>query len=187
MIINPPNTYWLQEKIPTEMHTYVQSQIDKANIDKKKLLAGHISKSLGLPDEMNVFKSYLFEKAKELKYANLTGNLCDLWVNFQKKYEYNPSHTHTGQISFVLWMKIPYKQEDEKKLEIVPNNHATPCLNGSFEISYTDILGQLIRYSMLLDKKDEGTMLMFPSNTQHCVYPFYTSDEERISISGNLA
>ena len=73
------------------------------------------------------------------------------------------------------------------KLEIVPNNHATPCLNGSFEISYTDILGQLIRYSMLLDKKDEGTMLMFPSNTQHCVYPFYTSDEERISISGNLA
>ena len=84
MIINPPNTYWLQEKIPTEIHTYVQSQIDKANIDKKKLLAGHISKSLGLPDEMNVFKSYLFVKAKELKYVNLTGNLCDLWVNFQK-------------------------------------------------------------------------------------------------------
>jgi len=27
---------------------------------------------------------------------------------------------------------------------------------------------------------------MFPSLLAHCVYPFYTSDDYRISISGNI-
>ena len=37
-----------------------------------------------------------------------------------------------------------------------------------------------------LDKKFEGTMLFFPSWLQHQVYPFYTSDEKRVSLSGNI-
>ena len=32
----------------------------------------------------------------------------------------------------------------------------------------------------------EGTMLFFPAKLQHCVYPFYNCDEDRISISGNI-
>jgi len=27
---------------------------------------------------------------------------------------------------------------------------------------------------------------MFPSSMTHCVYPFFTSDKERISIAGNI-
>lgn len=188
MIINPPNLYWIQEKIPTEIYRYVLSQIDKAHINAKDRLAGHISSSLALPDEKGIFTRYLLDKSKELKYINLTNSYVDLWVNFQKKYEFNPSHVHNGQISFVLWIKIPYKQEDEKKTKIATGlNPDTPCLNGAFEITYVDFLGSLMRCSYHLDKDAEGTMLMFPANMQHCVYPFYTSDEERISISGNLA
>ena len=187
MIINPPNFYWIQEEIPTEIYTYLLSQIAKAKFDHKHQLAGHISKSLVLPDEEKIFTRYLLNKSQNLEWAQVTGNHVDLWVNFQKKHEYNPSHAHNGQVSFVLWMKIPYKQEDEKKTEIAtgisPN---TPCLNGSFEITYVNLLGSLSRYGYHLDQNMEGLMVMFPANTQHCVYPFYTSDDERISISGNL-
>ena len=33
---------------------------------------------------------------------------------------------------------------------------------------------------------DEGTMLFFTANRPHQVYPFYTSNKTRVSISGNI-
>ena len=38
----------------------------------------------------------------------------------------------------------------------------------------------------MIDKSWEGVMILFPADTAHQVYPFYTSDDYRISISGNL-
>ena len=184
MIINPPNLSWFEEKIPTNVYTYLLSQIAKAKLNRRFKLAGHISKSLELPDKDKIFTRYLLNISKNLKWANLTGNV-DLWVNFQKKHEYNPSHLHYGQISFVLWMKIPYKQKDERETEIA-KGIGGPCMNGAFEITYANLLGNLEQYAYYLDSNMEGLMLMFPSETRHCVYPFYTSDEDRISISGNL-
>jgi hypothetical protein len=37
-----------------------------------------------------------------------------------------------------------------------------------------------------VDKSFEGKMLMFPNSAYHTVYPFYTSDDYRITVSGNL-
>ena len=184
MIINPPNITWLEEQVPTEIYTYLFSQIAKAKHDYKPKLVGHISKSLELPDEQGVFTRYLIDTCKQLHWANVTRHES-LWVNFQKKHEYNPSHIHFGQISFVLWMKIPYKQKDERETKIA-KGIGCPCMNGAFEITYANLLGNLEQYAYYLDSSMEGLMLMFPSGTRHCVYPFYTSDENRISISGNL-
>ena len=184
MIINPPNITWLEEKIPTEIYTYLFSQIAKAKHNYKPKLVGHISKSLELPDEQGVFTRYLIDTCKQLHWANVT-RLDSLWVNFQKKHEYNPYHQHSGQVSFVLWMKIPYKQEDEQETEVAKQINSR-CLNGAFEITYMNLVGVLANYAYFLDPSMEGFMVMFPSETRHCVYPFYTSDEERISISGNL-
>ena len=39
---------------------------------------------------------------------------------------------------------------------------------------------------LFIDKTWEGTIVMFPSWLNHSVYPFYTSDDYRISISGNI-
>jgi dolichol kinase len=39
---------------------------------------------------------------------------------------------------------------------------------------------------VFVDKSMEGTVTMFPSSMIHCVYPFRTSDGERISIAGNI-
>ena len=37
-----------------------------------------------------------------------------------------------------------------------------------------------------LSSEDEGRMLFFPASLQHQVYPFYGTEEERITISGNI-
>ena len=44
-----------------------------------------------------------------------------------------------------------------------------------------------VGFKMLdVDNEYEGKIMMFPSSLVHCVYPFYTSDDYRISLSGNI-
>ena len=111
--------------------------------------------------------------------------LDSLWINFQKKYEYNPPHNHTGVYSFVMWIKIPYELEKEHNYE---NSFLSKDkMNSDFCFQYIDVLGGIRRFSMEVDKSKEGKMVFFPSPLTHSVHPFYTSDEERISVSGNLS
>ena len=44
--------------------------------------------------------------------------LNQLWVNYQYKTEFNPSHDHSGVYSFAIWMKIPYSWEDQKLCKV---------------------------------------------------------------------
>lgn len=106
------------------------------------------------------------------------------WVNFQSKYEFNPIHDHTGLISFVIWLRIPYTRNDEMQNKSVMYSN-TPSA-GCFEFLFCDALGTLHKRTLECDKTDESTMLMFSSRLNHCVYPFYTSDDFRVSISGNF-
>jgi predicted 2-oxoglutarate/Fe(II)-dependent dioxygenase YbiX len=56
-----------------------------------------------------------FKKAHStLNYKACEVELFNLWVNFQKKYEFNPPHVHDGLFSFVIWHKVPFKMEDER-------------------------------------------------------------------------
>jgi hypothetical protein len=106
------------------------------------------------------------------------------WINFQRKHEFNPLHAHTGAFSFVLWVKIPYTIEEEKQFtNYVPSdrNYA-----GTFSFYFTNILGLISPWTIPADKTYEGTMILFPAALNHMVYPFYSSDDYRISISGNL-
>ena len=43
-------------------------------------------------------------------------SLISTWINFQKKNEYNPPHSHFGAYSFVIWLSLPYDTKEEKKL-----------------------------------------------------------------------
>ena len=47
-------------------------------------------------------------------------------------------------------------------------------------------MGRITPAMVPVDKTYEGTIVMFPSEMLHAVYPFYTSDDYRISVSGNL-
>ena len=106
------------------------------------------------------------------------------WVNFQKKHEFNPIHRHTGLFSFVIWLEVPYTIEDERKYS--PGKDSNACVSGCFEFSYANSLGEMKQHSIPADNTHRNMMLLFPAEMHHTVYPFYTSDEYRISVSGNF-
>jgi len=108
----------------------------------------------------------------------------DPWVNFQRKGETNPIHTHGGVMSFVLWLQLPYSIAEEEAQG--PGAKSARNLAGHFSFHYSGILGNLNHYHIPADYKQEGTLMLFPSELAHSVNPYYTSDEYRISISGNV-
>jgi hypothetical protein len=110
--------------------------------------------------------------------------LTALWVNYQQKYEFNPPHTHMGAISFALWIQIPFTQEQE--LAISPEIPQQTNAVGSFNFQYTNSLGNIKNYTIRADKSWENKMVLFPAKMTHSVNPFYSSNDYRISVSGNF-
>lgn len=107
-----------------------------------------------------------------------------LWVNYQKKHDFNPIHRHGGVISFVLWLDIPYNIETEKQHPTSKNSSAN--LPGHFQFAYVNVLGEMATYNIPADYTFKNQLVMFPAKLSHSVYPFRTSDEYRISVSGNF-
>ena len=118
-----------------------------------------------------------------LNYKHCEIELFNLWVNFQKKYEFNPMHVHDGLYSFVIWHKIPYKIDEEKaRLKMKEIDKRA----GMFAFLFTGLDGKIHSEALPVDNSWEGKCALFPAKLNHLVYPFYTSDDYRISISGNL-
>ena len=110
MKIKPETEFWMQTKVDQNMMDYVWSQINLAKYNAKDKLVGHISRSLDLPDQENKLSNLVLDVASDLNYIyEPTFQVRDLWVNFQRKHEFNPFHDHSGALSFVLCVKIPYK------------------------------------------------------------------------------
>jgi hypothetical protein len=166
--------------------------LENSNQFKKynKELSGNLEKEYSTHKSQEILKPYLISLANEFHKHSAENehypqwNIKDLWINFQKKYEHNPLHNHTGVLSFVLWVQIPYYLKDELSHPNCVNSN-TPS-NSLFEFVCTDFMGRIVQNRIEVDKSWEGTMIMFPSSLNHMVSPFYTSDEYRISISGNL-
>ena len=93
--------------------------------------------------------------------------LRELWVNYQKPGQYNPYHCHHGVVSFVIFVDIPYGVEERK-------NFAS---DGGFQLE-----DRLIN----VDRKWNGEVLMFPASTHHAVYPYHSTNKERVTVAGNL-
>lgn len=135
----------------------------------------------------NNYKAYLLEAQK--KYSDSKNKIEDVilinaWVNFQSKYEFNPIHNHGGFLSFVIWIDIPFLMDDELKQLHVKNSNAK--LGGQFSFVYTDILGRITPFPIGADKSYNNGLLLFPAELHHTVYPFFTSDKQRISVAGNF-
>lgn len=183
----------LPEEIFSELTQQTNQLRDLPKGQKKILsyssnLAGQITKQLSM-DISEKIKTFILNSA--IQYSNFykvetRGHIINsIWVNFQEKYEYNPPHMHSNcDLSFVIYIKIPYLLESEDKF---PNTiDSKEHSNGRFSILYSTKFNGLACKDIDLDKSYEGKMLLFPANTMHCVYPFYTSDEYRISVAGNL-
>ena len=196
-VVCPPNLGWLECNLTQQEIDYVWRCVNNKKGSYKSSLAGNINSSFALEDKDNwFFNNTLIDliQAYGDTFANL-GNkisltknygycLNDWWVNYQKQHEFNPLHNHHGVYSFVIWLKIPTRFEEQKKLDIA-NDSNSNCISN-FAFAYKDILGgdEMIHYEM--SPEMEGKMLFFPSAIKHQVYPFYNCKEERISVSGNI-
>ena len=195
--IHPPHLGLLEKKLSDEQMKRLWKYIDNRGESVKDTLAGHVHESNSLIDEDGwFFKNTLLQLI--YMYAGEFDNVGDklptpnkhpyflsrMWVNYQKQCEYNPLHDHTGVYSFVIWMKIPTKQEEQDKISF--SSEANTKKNSTFQILYNNILGQPTTITYYMNPECEGTMFFFPSQLQHQVYPFYNCDEDRISISGNI-
>ena len=167
--------------------------------DMKPELAGNINSSIRLDGGSpliedfvkDIIPKYLEETIKTfppyrvIMKEGQVWNLESLWVNFQKKHEFNPPHDHSGVYSFVIWMQIPTSYEEQRKLPICAESNAHGSISN-FGFHYTNILGRVSQFFYNMEKEAEGYVVMFPSDLKHEVFPFYENDGERISISGNI-
>ena len=110
--------------------------------------------------------------------------LDEVWVNFMKKHEFNPIHNHTGVWSFVIWMEVPYDIEDERSV-VMSKNSKCPS-SGYFSFMYANGMGSIQTEEIPVDKTFRNRAVLFPSKLHHCVYPFSSTDDYRISVSGNF-
>ena len=203
-------------KLPKDMIDYLWERIDvakKKKINVKKDLAGYISHSYKLEDSQNLVAENLFniifneknnpkmfnfikEELESIfkktcpdqnKKVVAKPHLSSLWVNFQKKGEFQPLHNHSGLFSFVIWMDIPYHWKDEAKLPFARSSNAHRPSGGNFAFIHSAYIDRSVMdYIIQMSPEMNGYCCFFPSDLCHMVYPFYTSDKERISISGNI-
>lgn len=138
-----------------------------------------------LPMAYDYIECFGYRSLREVSATAVDEMVLDtVWANFQRKYEFNPTHTHYGVVSFVIWLQVPFNIEDElEHMENTPGHEKRP---GNFSFTYNDALGKIRTENFPVDRSFENNILMFPSSMSHNVYPFYTSDDYRISISGNF-
>ena len=203
-------THWEQDKIDlnnigvatfdqvdTKIIDYLKTQIkNKRELENANtILAGHIKDEFSIPVTPNSdYSNYICNcignntiASNYLKNIIILSKDCSIfvdksWINFQKKHEFNPLHDHTGIFSFIIFMQIPYKLEEEFKVYADTNGKHTSCLS----FAYTDTNGSVVSKTCSVDESYLYKMLIFPAKLKHMVYPFYTSDEERITVSGNV-
>jgi hypothetical protein len=193
-----PNTGIITEKLDDKTMNRLKSYIKNKKNKASHTLAGNLENSFTIKDKDNWFfdnvllhliNQYSKKDLEVIIPSTLTKNcsyvLNRFWVNFQNKYEFNPIHNHAGVFSFVIWMEIPSSYKKEKELKFI--KHSNSPLANSFEFVFTNILGKVSTKSFHLEPEDKGTILLFPSQLSHCVYPFYLSNKKRVSISGNIS
>lgn len=183
----------LWEKFSIFLESLVYEYEDTYGFDSKatkKVIREYTGVSADILDGGN-FKPSFQQKIKEMTPDGTEWaiQLDSLWVNYQKRYEFNPPHTHSGDYSFVVFMKIPYDTDEFSHFSDLNScfNDQTG-VNSCFNINRIDpYLKNTTDHSIRISKKHEGVGLIFPSDTTHSVYPFYTSEDYRITISGNLS
>ena len=195
-----PNVGLTNGKIPPNIYQALNQEIvdihndDSNTMRMNRTLAGQITKEYEITKSRQLLDPFLEEMGRayqkewyyfDEKDLNKDLKVESVWVNMQKKLEVNPLHKHDGVLSFVAWLYVPFKLEDEKKMENVKNSR-TVQLTSTFQFVYTTVLGTIANAPLFVESGWEGKIIMFPAPLLHMVYPFQTSDEYRISIAGNL-
>jgi hypothetical protein len=140
----------------------------------EKELIGDINKNPELQD--------IIKMKSPLKNYSL--KIEEMWINFQKKYEFNPLHNHAGLFSFIIFIHIPI--DSKKELEISPGRLSKSNLAGCLQFVYYDSMGNMVLHKVAPEQQTINTLLLFPAELHHIVYPFFSTDDARVTVAGNI-
>jgi len=195
-----PNFPLWQTELSDEILDPIKLEIDQIKLDfdnatsHNQSLVGNLDHSYLLTDSNNRTEEIVTPLVREYIYScnyallDRTSifelSLHSVWVNFQKRHEFNPPHTHSGDFSFIIWIDVPYHIEEE--YAVAPGSKSPNFIPGHVSFQFLNTLGCISTYSIPADKTFNNTMLIFPANFTHYVTPFYSTDSYRISVSGNI-
>jgi uncharacterized protein (TIGR02466 family) len=178
-------------EIECDFYSFIQPNLIEWIYDYQKITDGVIISNRGgwqspsdfyLDESFNIFTDYILKHAlMGLGHYDLDFKLSNMWININKKGDYNISHNHPQSIiSGVFWAKTP-----EKCGSLVfhsPNDFTQNLLleNVQPEVEKKQNYSSFYNFT-----PKEGTMIIFPSDLLHAVES-NESDEDRISIAFNL-
>ena len=157
-------------------------------------LAGNVKQEVRLPPEWidgdgqqlvfligEMVKSYLsIPPANETLAPEKIDKMVieSMWAVSQWSGDFNPLHIHQGELSGVIYLRVPPSLKDEYAKE----DHY-PCVG---DICWHH--GQAATFSGHKHQAtpEVGSIFLFPAWLSHGVYPFRTLNEERRSVSFNL-
>lgn len=99
--------------------------------------------------------------------------MIDIWLNVQKAGDYNPTHTHGGSFSGVLFLKVPPQINDQ-------SFDGQLCFHGPEEWHIQSFRTGMTKYVLPVP----GDFYVFPAWQPHSVAPF-RGDGERWSLAFN--
>ena len=109
----------------------------------------------------------------------ITGcQVLTVWCVSQWGGDFNPLHIHSGDLSGVLYLKVPEGLEEEYKNE---DHH--PSVG---DIEFVTGVPQAFSRNSVKTSPKVGDLYVFPAWLHHTAYPFRTKDQERRSISFNI-
>ena len=193
---------WIDTRLNEEEMNFLRHAISEENKKNySKELAGNIFKSELIEDKNNWFYETTLKKLTENIFYRYQDNIIEyypenekslpefklkeLWVNYQKQHEFNPLHGHRGFCSFVVFMKIPTHWEEQHSLPFTTHSNM-PCASDFAFVWSKNNTSDIFKCTFPLSPKDEGRILFFPAWLEHLVHPFYGTEEERVTISGNI-
>lgn len=168
-----------------ESHDY-RSQL-AGNIAEEYTFEETFLESKGLDTEIKVaVTQYLASVSRAIRRDVVIPfeymELSEMWINYMKKGEWNPRHNHTGQVSLVIFLKVPEEIAAENTTEESVKKSNSPT-SGKLQFSYGEHM-KLSSSTFNVTPK-EGDVYLFPSALYHQVYPFI-SNTERVSVSLNI-
>ena len=182
---------------------YILEAGNNATEDHSIKLAGNLDVELLLPEE---YQENIHGTIFPAAYQYVTELLCNrdpgiaansrfklmfgsTWINYQKAYDYNPPHNHSGDLSYVIFIDVPDEMHNEPQH---PNKLAPGSLtfrhglmhNKLIDNKLIDIIHTTTFPHMHIPRK--GDIFIFPAWLEHGVDRFLTPNITRISISGNI-
>lgn len=182
--------YLHRTKLPQPLCREILARGRQAHADHSHNLAGVVERQylLGEADRNYIeavlqdpLWTYVRERAlyhgEKVSVASM--RVDEVWINIMRSGDFNPPHNHVGgDISFVLYLRIPEGLEEEYK-----DNKSTNAGPGTIEFYYGQPDSWVTSGHVILP--EEGDLLVFPAQLVHFVQPYRTPCE-RVSVAGNI-